>query len=443
MKRQQIVGMLGLFVAAGLGAGWVGRSERSEGSDSDSLHALHVVQGAPPQQEQGLPPKTLDGDVKQLVQGNNEFAFDLYRQLAQKDRGNIVFSPYSISTALGMTYAGARVNTAKEMAQTLHFTLGNERLHPAFSDLIRKAQGVGNTRSYELAVANSLWGDKTGLALDPNFLRITETDYQAGFEFADFRNAAEGARGRINAWVESKTDKRIEELFPAGLIDSNTRLVLVNAIYFKGEWSIPFPKDATKPDDFTIPGAPLFKVPMMNRTFIADYTDNDDFQLAQFMYKGDDVSMVFILPKKKDGLPEVEKKLSAKALGEWLGMAGKTSLQVSMPRFKMTERFRLEKELEKLGIKDAFLLGLADFTGMQIAVTPPNSLFISAVVHKALVGVDEVGTEAAAATGIKMSISEPPPPIPFRADHPLFFVLRHNPTGSILFLGRLMDPRGE
>jgi serpin B len=375
----------------------------------------------------------VDG-MQAVVEGNNQFAFDLYHQLAQKP-GNKFFSPYSISTALAMTYAGARGNTAKEMAQTLHFTLDDEGLHPAFGGLIRKIQGAGKKRSYELAVANSLWGAK-GLSLEPTFLRVTQTDYQAGFEVADFVRDPEEARRRINGWVEDQTNKKIEDLFPKGLIDANTRLVLVNAIYFKGDWATPFPKAATREEDFMIPGAPAFKVPMMNHTFVAKYMSNEDFQLAQFMYKDNEVSMVVILPRKKDGLPEVEKKLSAKALEQALALVGVSRLQVTLPKFKMTEEFRLDSELRKLGMKEAFLQGAADFSGM----TRQNSLFVSAVVHKAFVNIDEKGTEAAAATGVVMAKKAPPP---FRVAHPFLFLLRHNSTGSILFLGRVVDPRRQ
>ncbi len=205
-----------------------------------------------PEEGAGSQPKVDPADMKALVQGNNEFAFDLYKQLSKKE-GNKFFSPYSISTALGMTFAGARGNTAKEMAQTLHFTLDNERLHPASGELIRKIQGADKKRNYELAVANSLWG-KTGLSLEPKFLRITQTDYQAGFHFVDFSNDAEDARKSINDWVEDKTNKKIEKLLPKGSITSKTRLVLVNAIYFKADWLDPFPRHATNPNDFTLPG---------------------------------------------------------------------------------------------------------------------------------------------------------------------------------------------
>ena len=380
-------------------------------------------------------------DLKAVVEGNNEFAFDLLHQLGQKP-GNKFFSPYSISTALAMTFAGARGNTAKEMAQTLHFTLlpHEAASHPAaFGELIRTIQGADKKRHYELAVANSLWGDKNGLSLDPKFLRIKpQSDYQARFQFVDFRNDTEGARRRINGWVEGKTNKKIEDLFPKGLITNSTRLVLVNAIYFKGDWSVPFPTAATQPEDFMIPGEPAFKVPMMNHKLVANYTEDKDFQLAQFMYKDNEVSMVVILPKKKDGLPEVEKKLSAKVLAQTLALARPALLQMRLPKFKITEALKLNWELGKLGMKDAFDPAYADFTGMDQA----GSVSISAVVHKAFVEVDEKGTEAAAATGApRMAASEPPPPIAFRADHPFFFVLRDNASGSILFMGRVFDPR--
>ena len=208
-----------------------------------------------------------------VVEGNNRFAFDLFHQLGQEP-GNKFFSPYSISTALGMTYAGARGNTAKEMAQTLHFTLDNEQLHPAFGELIRKIQGADKKRNYQLAVANSLWGNKSDLSLDPKFLRTTQTDYQGSLQFVDFSGNPTGARRTINGWVEGKTNNKIGDLIPPEFITEDTRLVLVNAIYFKGDWLVPFPKETTRPEDFTIPGTPAFKMPMMRNTFTAGYMKN-------------------------------------------------------------------------------------------------------------------------------------------------------------------------
>jgi len=385
------------------------------------------------------------GDLKTLVQENNEFAFDLYARLS-KEKGNKVFSPYSISTALGMTYAGAKGNTAKEMAQTLHFTLDNEHLHPAFGNLIRKIHGTEKP-NHELAVANSLWANTSDLGLDPGFLRTMQTDYQAGFHYVDFINDLEGARRSINGWVKEKTKNKVTDLIAEKYISRQTRLILVNAIYFKADWSVPFPKAATKLGDFSIPDKTAFKVPMMSNTLVASYMEDSDFQLAQFKYKDNHVSMVVILPKKMDGLLEVEKKLSAKSLDQALVRLAPAELRVTLPRFKIIEEFSLSEDLKELGMKDAFIKQIADFTGMEMKRPQEESLFISAVVHKAFVEVNEHGTEAAAGSGVLLdrpnSTVEPPAPIVFRADHPFLFILRHNETGSILMMGRINEPQDK
>jgi serpin B len=358
------------------------------------------------------------GDLSALVAGNNEFAFDLYHQLAQKP-GNKFFSPYSISTALAMTYAGARGNTAKEMAQTLHFTLDNERLHPAFGELLRKLNGTDKRRQFTLVTANSLWGDKTYLSPAPEFLRITREDYQAGFELVDFVGNTEGARRHINGWVEERSNKKIEKLVPKGILASDTRLVLANAIYFKAVWAVPFTKETTKPGDFTTADGRTVKVPMMKEEFKTQYMENEDFQLAELMYLNHELSMVVILPKKKDSLSEVEKSLSAKIVEQALAKARRKNLQVALPKFKMTEECRLTDQLEQMGIKDAFRPGIANFSGVERG--SGSMLFISEVIHKAFVDVNEDGTEATAATSVVVSdVSEPPPPVSFHTDHPFF-----------------------
>ncbi len=385
----------------------------------------------------------LKTDLQTLVEGNNEFAFDLYHKLAEKE-GNLFFSPYSISSALGMTYAGARGNTAKEMAQTLHFTLENDKLHSAFGQLIRKINGTeGKKRLFQLQVANALWADKNDFEPDPKFLRTTRTDYHAAFELVDFLKNSEGSRHRINGWVEEQTKKKIVDLIPSGGITEETRLLIVNAIYFKGDWSLPFPKSATKPDDFTMSGESAFKVPMMNRSYFASYFGDvfGDFRLAQLSYKGDEVSMIVVLPVAIDGLAKVEQNLSAKALEQALARAKPAPLQVSLPKFKLSEQFNVSSELNSLGMRDAFDKKVSDFTGMEIQKAGrKQSLHISDVVHKAIVDVAEESTEAAAATALiipaPISIDAPPPPpiVPFLADHPFLIFVRHNPTGTILFI---------
>jgi serpin B len=392
----------------------------------------------------GPEPAAPKKELSTVVEGNNQFAVDMYRQIGKKP-GNKFFSPYSISTALGMTYAGARENTAKEMASTLHFGLDQENLHPTFGELIGKIQGTDKKRDFQLTTANSLWGDKD-FSLNAKFLRITQTDYQAGFYHVDFVNDTEGARKKINGWVEDKTHDKIKELIKPMIITKNTRLVLVNAIYFKASWMKQFAKGLTRPEEFAVPGAPAVKVPMMNQVFRVDLLENDDFQLAQIPYENNEVSMVVILPRKKDGLADFEKKFSARMLQEVFAKAKSTNVWMSLPKFKMTEEFDLGADLQILGMKDAFDEGLADFTGMEEKVNRNYPLFISKVVHKAFVDVHEEGTEAAAATAVIIAKKDaaappPPPPVRFNADHPFMFLVRHNETGSILFMGRVNDPR--
>lgn len=230
-----------------------------------------------------LLPAYVQAQAKELatvVEGNNQFALDLFHRLGQKP-GNKFFSPYSISTALGMTYAGAKGQTAQEMASTLHFSLKNEQLHPAFGELIGRLQGTNKKRDFQLTTANCLWGN-LNLNLSGNFLRITQADYHAGFQLVDFINDAEGVRKKINGWVEDKTNNKIKDLLQPKTITPETRLVLVNAIYFKASWLEQFAKEQTKDEEFGIPGSPRVKAPTMHKTFFLNYLDNDDFQWCSF-----------------------------------------------------------------------------------------------------------------------------------------------------------------
>lgn len=372
-------------------------------------------------------------DLAAVVEGNNEFALDLYRRLAQKP-GNKVFSPYSISTALAMTYAGAKGSTAKQMAQTLHFALENERLHPAFGELIRKVQGDATKRNYELGVANSLWGAK-GLSVLPNFLQVAQDNYQGLLQFVDFANDPDGARERINGWVKDQTKKRITELLKKGVVGTDTRLVLVNAIYFNAEWAMPFPQTETRLEDFNIAASQVIKVLMMNRRFATNYMATSEFQLAEFMYKNNELSLVVIIPRQIDGLANLERKLSAKALAEWLSSVKHVQLAVSLPRLKVSEVFNIGRELMVLGMKDAFT-ARANFSG----ISSLDKLFVSNVVHEGFLQIDEMGTEAGGATAVMMALSRP---IAFRANHPFLFILVHRPTMSVLILGRASDPRAQ
>jgi serpin B len=375
------------------------------------------------------------GDMDAIVSGNNEFAFDLYAKLRGQG-GNLFFSPKSISTALAMTYAGARGETAEQMAKTLHFRAQGEKLHAAFHTLIEELNGAGKKRGYQLSIANGLWGQK-GFGFLPAFLKLTETHYGAGFHEVDFAGNVEAARRTINAWVEKQTKDKIKELFQAGTLDSDTRLVLANAIYFKGDWERQFKKDRTRKEPFHVPSDKTTDVPMMHDDGRFKYLDAGTFQALELPYKGKELSMLVLLPKKVDGIGELEKSLMAVKLGEWLPKLRAQEVFVSLPKFKTTSEFDLTKTLADMGMPQAFSRQ-ADFSGMN----GKRNLFIGIVVHKAYVDVNEEGTEAAAATGVGVKLAAAPVRNVFNADHPFMFLIRDNRSGSVLFLGRVLDPNG-
>jgi serpin B len=379
--------------------------------------------------------KAVPEDARAAVKGNTEFALGLYDKLRTQD-GNLFLSPYSVSTALAMTYEGARGETADEMARALHFTSDRERLRAAFAALLAQTR-PGKKQDYELSVANALWGQR-GFGFLPDFLNHTRESYGAGLREVDFVGDTEQARRTINAWVEKETRDKIKDLLQPGVLDADTRLVLTNAIYFKGLWAQQFKKSATKEETFHTSGGGSAKAPLMHQTGDFKYADGGDFQALELPYRGKDLSMVVLLPKKADGLPALEAKLTASSLHEWLGKLRKQEVHVTLPRFKMTREFGLKPALKALGMRQAFVPGGADFTGM--AGSEGRKLFIQAVVHKAFVDVNEEGTEAAAATGVVFKTTAARITPVFRADHPFVFLIRDNRTGTVLFLGRLTNP---
>ncbi|MEW6105793.1 MAG: serpin family protein [Bacillota bacterium] len=377
-------------------------------------------------------------DIDSVVAGNNSFAFDFYKQLA-KNEGNLFFSPYSISSALAMTYAGARGETARQMADVLHFSLAPERLHPAFSDLTGMFNASG--KSYQLSVANALWG-QVGYKFLPGFLDITNKYYGAGFKEVDYVDDGnrEQARQMINEWVEAKTNDKIKDLIQPDDLSALTRLVLTNAIYFKGKWEIQFEPEATKPMPFRISAKEKADVPMMHQVAKFNYAENDQAQILEMPYTGGALSMVVLLPKPGYELARLEGMLRPEVLQSWISRLSREKVEVFLPRFKLERRFLLNKELQDLGMIDAFDEVAADFSGMA----PGRDLYISRVIHKAFVEVNEEGTEAAAATAVVMSGKSImlDKPLVFCADRPFVFLIRDLRSGSILFMGRLVDPRG-
>jgi serpin B len=380
-------------------------------------------------------------DLKVVSQGINKFGFDLYKNLkkANENKDNNLFSsPASISIALAMTYAGARGDTEKQMANVLNFTLPQDRLHSAYSKLI---ENLKSAKDYELSIANALWLQKDYKYLQ-EFLNTMEKYYKGGFNEVGYRTNPEGARIKINDWVSKETKEKIKNILQPGDITRLTRLVLTNAIYFKGKWQTEFDKKSTRDEDFYLINGQKTKVRMMYQENRFNYYENDDLQLLEMPYKGDKVSMVIILPKAGK-FETVENIMDEKKLQEWTKSATKMEVKAYIPRFKFTQRFDLSEDLSKMGMKDAFSAGVADFSGIN---GKKNDLYISKVIHKAFIDVNEEGTEAAAATAVVMSTKAAPiikKPVIFKADRPFIFLVRDKEAGSILFMGRVMDPNKE
>ncbi|OIO65079.1 hypothetical protein AUJ68_03980 [Candidatus Woesearchaeota archaeon CG1_02_57_44] len=371
--------------------------------------------------------------VQSIADANNAFAFDLYSKVAEKP-GNIFFSPWSLSTALAMTYEGARTQTQAEMAQVLHLQQ-DVSVKEAY-DALHTLVGQGG-RDYQLSTANAYWADKQYRFLQ-DYSHLLTTYYHAQASNVDFANDLEGSRKKINAWVEDKTRDKITELIREGDLPGATVLVLTNAVYFKGDWAQQFDKKKTQQRDFTTPTGTV-KVDMMESSGKGakyNYAENDIMQMVELPYKGDDLSMLVILPKEGTTLAQVESALPEN-LALWRSSLRDQQLTLFLPKFELDERLdNLPIQLQQLGMRAAFNLD-ADFSGMDGS----KMLQIGNVLHKAYVKVDEQGTEAAAATAVvvvlKTAIIQQ---TVFEADHPFLFLIQERSTGAILFIGRLENP---
>ncbi len=371
--------------------------------------------------------------VQSISQSNNQFAIDLYRQLRPQEE-NLFFSPISLSTALAMTYAGAKGDTAREMANVLHFALPEAQIHAAFAALLERLN-VPEKKAYELRVANRLWGQK-GYGFLPSFLATTRNAYGAELVQVNFVGAADQARQDINTWVAEQTNDKIKDLVPQGVLNALTRLVLTNAIYFKGKWEHSFDKQETQEAPFTTSAGKRVEVSLMVQQEEFQYGETQKLQLLEMPYIGDDLSMLILLPKQVDGLPALEKELTLENLAQWSSDMRSQEVLIYLPRFKLTERFELRSLLSALGMPSAFKPDQANFSGMNNA----RNLFLSAVLHQAFVEVNEEGTEAAAATGVVVIATSARIIPTFRADHPFIFLIREKQSGSILFIGRVANP---
>jgi serpin B len=358
------------------------------------------------------------------------FGCDLFAKLRAK-AGNLFFSPLSIEVALAMTSAGARGETRDEMTKVLHLPAGGQ---PVVGDLLRALQ-PGPQAKYDLAIANALWLQQ-GMTFRQEFLAETNRHYEAALQSVDFAQT-EKARQTINHWVEQNTKDKIKDLFAPGTISADNRLVLTNAVYFKGAWVNPFDKKMTRDEAFHVSGDKTVQAPLMRRHGRYRYFAGDGVQAVDLPYVGNRMSMLVILPTAADGLSAIEKNLTAERLHGWVEKMGVKPGDVLLPRFKTTDEFDLGETLQGMGMKLAFTPE-ADFSGMC-----PERLMISTVVHKAFVETNEEGSEAAAATGVGMRVASmpaPQEPFTFRADHPFLFAIRDTTTGTPLFVGRVANP---
>jgi serpin B len=376
---------------------------------------------------------------EEIVEGNTAFALDLYKQLSH-EADNLFFSPYSLSTALAMTYAGARGDTETQMAKTLHFSLPQDSLHPAFASLTEHVKAIESKGDVALNVANALWIQQDFELLD-TFLQSLETYYDAQPFQVNFKQAYEDVRNKINQWVEKQTQAKIKNLLAPGTLNDLTRLVLTNAIYFKGNWTTQFDKKLTQEEPFWMTPNQEITVSMMHQTAGFKYGETEYVQVLELPYAGEDLAMLMLLPKEKDGLFSLEQRLSVEKLRDWIAAPSYREVDVSIPKFTLTTQFTLSRTLSTMGMPDAFS-AKADFSGMETS----KQLSISEVIHKAFIDVNEEGTEAAAATAVVVgvtSVAEPQPIPVFKADHPFLFFILEKQTGSILFLGRIVNPSAK
>jgi serpin B len=383
----------------------------------------------------------------QLVAGNTAFGFELYGALASQDDGNLFVSPYSVSQALAMTYAGAGGNTAEQMAETMQFLLEQDAIPPAFQalndDLIARGTADADPDNgyppRSLQIANGLWGEQT-VPFDPAFGDELAVSYGAGLQPVDFMNDPEGAREEINRWVADHTEQRIEDIVPEGAITPTTLLVLANAIYFYGGWLHTFSEDRTADDTFTLADGAQVTAPFMFQQEFFRYGAGDGYQIVELPYAGSGFVFTVILPD--DGaFGTIEGNLAPAFLEAALASTTSRELILHLPKFAFTSSASLGDTLQSMGMTDAFDPALADFSGM-LAADARTQIFISDVLHKAFIAVDERGTEAAAATVVMLAGAAAPAeePLEVRIDRPFVFLIRDSQTGTVLFIGRVMDP---
>ncbi len=433
MKNSIARNLLAILALAGLVACGGSESDSPPDEPSNSVDT-EVVQS---DLERDRDPSVEPADLATQVEGNNAFALDLYKSVLGDHQGeDLIASPYSVSIALAMTYAGARGQTEADMASVMHYRLPQEDLHPVFNkiDLELESRGENAEGSdgepFQLNVANSIWG-QDGFEFKEPFLDTLALNYGAGLRILDFGSDPEGSRDIINQWVEGETEGLIKDLLPMGSIRPSTRLVLTNAIYFNAAWALKFDENMTRDGDFTLLDSTTKSVPMMYQMETFSHTRVDDVDALELMYDGDEVSMVILMPEDFESF---ERDIDAEFLTEVSSGLESKMVDLSMPKFEIESTVPLTQTLKDMGMQSAF--ASADFTGMADA-----ELVITDVLHKAVIKLDEAGTEAAAATAVVVGeTSAPSADIELEINKPFIYYIRDVETNTIIFMGRVLDP---
>ncbi|HEY2015157.1 MAG TPA: serpin family protein [Bryobacteraceae bacterium] len=374
-----------------------------------------------------------------VAPGSNDFAARMYRELAH-GQGNLILSPFSISSALEMALAGARGQTAEEMSAVLDRLHSGAKSPAEIAALVNQMVKEGNTGGNQLLTANGLWVQR-GFPILPSFQQAMDTGFHAPLTPVDFSGNPERARTAINQWTDQHTKGKIHELFGRGSLNGSNRLVLTSAIYFYGKWQSTFPAKATQPAPFRLAGDPsggTVQADFMHQTGTFGYAETPSVQILEMKYAGTPVVFDIVLPKQDGGIAELDRAFGPEDLATWLGAIHSRSVEVSLPKFRSESEFSLKDTLAQMGMPTAFT-NRADFSGID----DRRDLMLSSVKHKAFVEVSEEGTEAAAATGVAVALvaMHNPPRTVFRADHPFLFLIRDTHSGTILFTGRLMNPK--
>ncbi|MFH1978118.1 MAG: serpin family protein [Candidatus Aenigmatarchaeota archaeon] len=372
-----------------------------------------------------------------VIEANSLFASDIYDKYKSED-GNLFFSPYSISSALSMTYEGAKGQTAEEIQAVLHLPDDKNKIRTDFKSINNELNKADKT--YKLTTANALWAEEDYVFVDEYF-NVVDEYYDGEVNNLDFKTETENSRVAINDWVEDKTNDKIKDLIPAGTLNSATRLVLINAIYFKANWSSQFDARDTWDGKFKLSSDQSVDARMMYQTSNYSYGETDNLQILEMGYLGNDLSMLIILPKENN-ITQIENNFSIEKLEDWKNDMQTEKVRVALPKFKFETKYFLTEYLKEMGMPSAFKYPDADFTGMS----PTDELFISQVIHQTFIEVAEYGTEAAAATSVFVGAGSAGPteePKYFTADHPFIFIIQQKDSGNILFMGRMSDPTQE